>query len=205
MKIDPASLDERRAHFLLSGIVVPRPIAFISTIGEDGVFNLAPFSAFGLLCSKPLLFSIGMARSRHGKKKDSLVNIEFSRDFVINVVSETLAEAMNQCAFNYPSDVDEFKEVGLSPVQADLVKSPMVGESPVNIECRLVQILEFGDAPRLTNVVIGEGIRVHVKDEFYIDDEINQNRLMAIGRMGRTDLYCRTRDIFEMKRPGPVS
>lgn len=204
MKIDPASIDERRAHFLFSGAVVPRPIAFVSTIGEDGVNNLAPFSAFGLLSSRPLVFAIGMVRDRHGKKRDSLINIEYSKDFVINVVNEELAEAMNQCAFSYPSDVDEFREVGLTPVKADLVKSPMLGESPVNIECRLLQILEFGEAPRITNAVIGEGIRVHIKDEYYINDEINQTRLMAVARMGRTDLYCRTRDIFEMKRPEPL-
>jgi flavin reductase (DIM6/NTAB) family NADH-FMN oxidoreductase RutF len=135
-----------------------------------------------------------------------LVNIEFTKDFVINIVTEAIVEAMNKAAVDYPSDVDEFKVAGLTPVKADMVKSPMVGESPINMECRVSQILELSRTPRPSHFVIGEVVRVHIKDEFYIDDEINQQKLRAVGRMGGgTDLYCRTTDIFEMKRPEPVS
>jgi len=199
MKIDPANLDWREGHELLLGAVVPRPIAFVSTINEGGVFNVAPFSCFVAICIKPMLIGFSVVEKRSGQKKDTLMNIEFSKDFVINVVTEDLAEAMNQSSQEYPSHVDEFKETGLTPVRADTVKSPMVRESPMNMECQLVQIMEFGDAPRRTSFIIGEVVRVHIKDEFYINDEINQQKLMAIGRMGGgTDLYCRTRDIFEM-------
>jgi len=198
MYIDPANLDWRDSHKLMTGAVVPRPIAFVSTIGEDGVCNVAPFSSFAPMCTKPVILGFNTAWTRDGQKKDTLVNIEFSRDFVVNVVNEALAEAMNQASKSYPSDVDEFKEVGLTPVQADLVKAPMVGESPINMECRLVQILQFGDDSRHSSFIIGEVVRVHIKDELYINGEIQMSKLKAIARMGG-QLYCRTRDTFELQ------
>ena len=124
MKIDPANLDWRDVHILAVGAVVPRPIAFVSTIGEDGVFNVAPFSFFSPIANKPMLIGFTVASKRDGQKKDTLVNIEFSRDFVLNVVTESLAEAMNQTSKDYPIDVDEFKEIGLTPVEADRADRP---------------------------------------------------------------------------------
>jgi len=201
MKIDPTNLDYRGSHELIRGVIVPRPIAFVSTIGEDGVFNVAPFSNFAPICLKPVLLCVSISWKRDGQKKDTLKNIEFSKDFIVNIVDETLAEAMNQASAEYPSNVDEFKEVGLTPVKGDIVKAPMVAESPVSLECKLVQILEFGDAPRRTSVVIGEVVQVHIKDELYSGDQIQMSKLKAIGRLGGELYYCRTTDIFEMKRP----
>ena len=203
MKIDLTNLDFRESHHLLADAMVPRPIALVSTVGEDGVFNVAPFSAFTMVSMKPLLTGIAISTRRDGQKKDTLRNIEFSKEYVVNFVDETMAEAMNQACADYPSDVDEFKETGLTPVKADIVKAPMVGESPVSFECRLVQILEFGQLPRLNSYVIGEIIRAHIKDEFYVDGEIQTPKMKAVGRLGG-DSYCRTRDVFEMKRPGTV-
>lgn len=200
MKIDPKDLDYRDVYRLFMSAVVPRPIALVSTIGENGVFNLAPFSGFATIGVKPSLVHINIGRKRDGQKKDTLVNIESSKDFVINVVNEALAEAMNQSSAEYPSDVDEFKEVGLNPVKADIVKSPMVAESPVNMECQLVEIMEFGDLPRRTSMVIGEVVRVHIKDGLYVNGEIQMPALRVLGRLGG-DLYCRTTDIIEMERP----
>ncbi len=200
MKLDLSQLDWMEAHELLVGAVLPRPIAFVSTIGEDGVNNVAPFSFFSSISVKPPYVGFSIGRYREGRKKDTLVNIEFSKDFVINIVTEELVDAMNQASKDYPSNVDEFKEVGLTPVKGDLVRSPMVAESPVNMECRLVKILEFGEAPRINNFVIGEVLRVHVKDDLWIDNTIKADRLKAVGRLGE-ELYCRTTDMFEKKRP----
>jgi flavin reductase (DIM6/NTAB) family NADH-FMN oxidoreductase RutF len=200
MKIDPANLDLKSAHDLLVSAVLPRPIAFVSTIGRDGVYNLAPFSYFTVLSSKPAVVGVGIGRKRDGQKKDTLVNVEFARDFVINMVTESLAKAMNQASGEYPSQVDEFREVGLTPARSDLVRSPRVVESPVNMECRLMQILEFGEAPRTSSFVIGEIVRIHIQDEIWIQRVIKAHKLAAIGRLGE-DFYCRTMDIFEMKRP----
>jgi len=200
VKIDPANLNRKEAHELLVGAVLPRPIAFVSTVGPDGVFNVAPFSYFTAMSTLPAVIGFGVGPRTGGGKKDTLVNIEYAKDFVINVVHEALAEAMNTASGEYPSNVDEFQVSGLTPVHSDLVKSPRVAESPVNMECRLIQILEFGEAPRVNSFIIGEVLRVHVKDELLVGDVIKASRLKAIGRLGE-DLYCRTMDIFEMKRP----
>jgi len=200
MKIYPANLDHRSSHQLQASTVVPRPIAFVSTISEDGTFNLAPFSTFAGISVEPPIVCFSVVWRRDGQKKDTLKNIEFSRDFVINVVNETLAQAMNQTSASYRSSVDEFKEVGLTPVKSDIVKAPRVAESPVNMECKLRQILEFGKSPGGSNLIIGEVVLVHLGDELVIDGQIQMSRLKAIGRLGG-DSYCRTTETFEMKRP----
>lgn len=201
MKIDPVNLDFKDSHHLLMSIVLPRPIAFVATVGANGVFNLAPFSSYVPLSVKPAFIGLGIESRRDGSQKDTILNIEFSREFVVAVVTEALAEAMNQTSAEYPSDVSEFKEVGLTPVKADIINAPMVAESPVNMECRVAQIIELGEATRRTNFVIGEVLRVHIKDDLYTDDDyIEMSKLKAIGRLG-AELYCRTTDIFEMRRP----
>lgn len=199
MKIDPANLDYKDSHELLVGAIVPRPIAFVSTVSEDGVFNVAPFSFFTGVCVKPALIGFETAWRRDGQKKDTLRNIEFSREFVVNVVPESMAKAISQAAEEYPSHMSEFKKTGLTPRKADMVKAPMVAESPVNMECRLVQILEFGQAPRRASFIIGEVIRVHVKDEIWVNGQIEMTKLRAIGRLGG-QLYCHTTDMFEIEK-----
>jgi len=200
MKIDPANLDYKDTHDLLMGCIAPRPIAFVSTVGKDGVFNVAPFSLFTPVSNRPPLVGLGIGTYRDGRKKDTLLNIQSSKEFVINIVSESLAEAMNKAATDWPIEVDEFKEAGLTPVRADIVKAPLLGESAINMECRLKQIIDVGDEARSSSFVIGQVLRVHVKDELYVNDEIQISKLKVIGRLG-AELYCRTSDIFEMKRP----
>ena len=204
MKFDIADLDWKESHELMAGVVVPRPIALISTVGENGVFNVAPYSFFGVASVKPAIVFFGIGtKVRAGQKKDTLKNIEFSKEFVINIVDEALAEPMNQTSADYPGDVSEFKEVGLTPVKGDLVKAPRVMESPIHMECQLRQIMGFGEFPHSTDVVIGEVLRVHVRDDLWVNGATQMGRIKAIARMGG-ELYCRTRDIFEMKRPYPL-
>ncbi|MFC1966733.1 flavin reductase family protein [Chloroflexota bacterium] len=202
MKIKPADLDKRGKHELMMSAIVPRPIAWVSTVGEDGIFNLAPFSAFSSLGQQPSLVCLSISLKRGGEEKDTLRNIRFSKDFVVNVVNEDLAEAMNKSSFEYPIDVDEFKEAGVTPAKADLVKSPMVAESPVNMECKLAQVLKLGEAGY---AVIGEVLLVHVKDELWNGEYIEPSLLKAVGRVGGIHSYCRTTDTFEMERPDPSS
>jgi flavin reductase (DIM6/NTAB) family NADH-FMN oxidoreductase RutF len=200
VKIIPANLNKKDSHELLMSAILPRPIAFVSTVGEDGIFNVAPFSCFAPIGMKPALVCLQISWKRDGQKKDTLRNIEFTKDFVVNVVDESMAEAMNQASADYPSDVDEFKEVGLTAVKSDLVKAPRVAESPINMECKLLQILQFGEISTGSNVVIGEVVLVHVKDELWADDQIDISKWKPIGRLGG-QLYCRMTDRFEMKRP----
>ena len=202
MKIDPQNLTWYNSHELLTGIVTPRPIAFVSTIGKDSVYNIAPYSYFTAICNNPMIVGFSQGRKSNGEKKDTLQNIEFSKDFVINVVTEEIAEAMVQTSRAYPPDVDEFKETGLTPIKADLVGAPLLAESPINMECRLMQILEFGKEPRKTAFVIGEVVLVHIKDEYIVDGQLRPLKLKVIGRLGgHGKTYCRTTDIFEIKRP----
>lgn len=201
MKIDPQSLDWYNSHELLTGLVTPRPIAFVSTIDQDGVYNIAPYSYFTAICNMPMVVGFSQGRKSKGQKKDTLQNIEFSKEFVINVVTEDLAEAMVQTSRAYPIGVDEFKETGLTAIKAELVGAPMLAESPINMECRLLQILEFGNAPRKNEFVIGEVVRVHIKDEFMADGQLQPLKLKIIGRLsGHGKAYCRTTGIFEIKR-----
>lgn len=200
MKISPTGMDFRDLHHLLAGAVVPRPIALVSTLGENGVYNVAPLSSISIASVKPplLTFSLSTRRRSQGRKKDTLRNIEFSKEFVVNVpVVESMAAAMNQSGAEYPEHVSEFQETGLTAVMGDLVKAPMVLESPVNFECRLVQILEFGEHPSVSSLVIGEVVMAHIKDEFFANGELQSSKMKAVGRL--LEPYCRTTDIFEFK------
>lgn len=200
MKIEPASMAPRDCYQLLISLIVPRPIAWVSTVAADGVRNLAPFSFFTGICHQPPLVCFSVLRRRRGEKKDTACNIETTGEFVLNVVSQRLAQAMNQTAAEYPPEVDEFVEAGLTPVPSDRVKPPRVGEALASMECKLVEIREYGNMPYVTSFVIGEVVKFHVSDEILRDGVVDFAELSAMGRMGR-DLYCSTGDIFEMKRP----
>ena len=201
MRVDPCNLNWKESHEIMVGAIVPRSIALVSTVGIDGVYNVAPFSFFTGISVVPMLVGIHIGWKRDKQKKDTLLNIEATQEFVINIVNEDLAEAMNKTSENFPSDVDEFKIAGLTPVKADLVRSPMVAESPVNMECKVVQILQFG-TERYSAFIIGEIVRVHIKDELYVSNLVPISPWDAIGRMGEY-LYCRTKDVFEMESPTP--
>ena len=200
MKIDTADLEYRYSYTLLSAIIGPRPILLVSTIGEDGVFNTAPYALLTIVSIKPALVGFTVVRKRNGQKKDTLVNIEFSKDFVMSVVDENLAKPMNLTSEDFPGDVDEFKVAGLTPIKAELVKSPLVAESPVNMECRLYDIIELGSS-RIVSFIMGEIVRVHIKDNYLSkNSDVDPLKLKVIGRLGG-DFYCRTTDLFEMKGP----
>ena len=200
MKFELAGMNYRDTYKLLVSTIVPRPIAWVSTVDERGIFNLAPFSAFCPVSMKPAMLGFSVTAGRDGQMKDTLRNIEATQEFVVSMVTESLAEPMNVTSALFPAEVDEFKEAGLTPVTADLVRAPMVAESPINLECRLNQVLKFGQAPRINSFIIGEIILVHIRDEFYADGEVQTPKLKTIARLGG-DFYCRTRDTFEMKRP----
>ena len=200
MKIRPKDLDQHALHELFMSAILPRPVAWVSTVGEDGVKNLAPFSCFTTLSLKPATVCIQIGWKRDGTKKDTLRNIEATKDFVIAVVTEEMADAMNLTCAEYPPDVDEFKEARLTPLMSDVVKAYRLAESPVNMECRVFQIIKLGEAPSGGHLILGEVMMVHIKDALWSVDHIDHKALRAIGRLGE-DLYCRTTDVFKMKRP----
>lgn len=200
MVIDPNSVDFRELHHLLAGAVVPRPIAMVSSLGENGVANVAPMSSISIASVMPpvLSFSVSTRRRRNGEKKDTLRNIEFRKEYVISVpCTEAMGEAMNQAGGEFPPDVSEFDKVGLTPVPATLINAPMIAEAPVSFECKLLQIIEFGEHPSVSSLVLGQVLKVHVKDEFFRNGELQPSLMYPIGRL--LEPYCRTRDSFEFE------
>ncbi len=199
MNIDPKNPGTYNMYELGAGLIVPRPIAWISTVSPDGSFNAAPFSSFTRVSSNPFIVCIAVGR-RKGAKKDTIRNIELVRDFVINVVDDSLAEAMNQTAADFPYGVDEIKEAGLTAVASEKVKSPRIGEAPAAFECKVERIIELGQPDRSNSAVLGEVVSIYVKDGLLKDGVVRPEDLKPLGRLGG-DLYCHINDIFEMKRP----
>ncbi len=197
MKFYPQNLNRHELHDLLPGSLSPLPIAFISTIGEDGVFNAAPFSFVTPVSVKPPIICVSFGL-RKGQKKDTVRNIEYSGEFVVNIVNNNILKQAVQASANYPANVDEIKEVGLTAVPSEKVKAPRIAESPVNLECKVMFSLELSEGPNLQKVVFGEVVLFHVKDEICSDSSVRPGLLKPIARLG-TNLYCHTTDTFEEK------
>lgn len=200
MTIDPQNAEPRQIYQLLIGAIVPRPIAFVSTISAAGLPNLAPFSFFTAASADPPIICFCPMVRGNGTTKDTLNNIRETHEFVVNVVTEQIASPMNQCSGDYPPDVDEFSVSGLTPIPSELVRPPRVAESPVQMECRLTQIVEVSAKPTGGSMVFGEVVRFHIRDGIADGFKIDPDQLNAIGRMGGPT-YTRTRDRFDLTRP----
>lgn len=205
MLIDPKTFE--RFNMILTGVVVPRPIAFVSTRSTEGVVNLAPYSFFNAMSYNPPIVVFSSSRKAPGwqeKRKDTLTNIEETGEYVVNVVVDDIAAAMNATAAEYPSDVSEFDIAGLTEAPSELIKTPRVLESPVNMECRLVQVVELGEAPQSHGLVIGEIVRMHIRDDILYDGpnglRIDHAALRPTGRLAG-NMYCHTDDVYELVRP----
>lgn len=202
MEITPSDLPHQSVYKLMVGAIVPRPIGWVSSLDVDGRPNLAPFSFFNAVCPKPptLLFCPSV-RSRDGSPKDTLRNVRATGEFVVNIVSEALAEVMNATSAEVPHGVDEFALAGVTPVPSVTVRPPRVGESLVHFECKVTQIIEISDQPGGGSIVIGEVLHIHVDDSVLFDtDKIDPHKLQAIGRLAGST-YTRTTDLFDMIRP----
>src|SRR5262247_2400034 len=199
MEIDPQTAPQQSIYKLLIGCVVPRPIAWVSSLSDNGVANLAPFSFFMAVCNDPPTVAFASGR-RAGNKKDTVRNVEHTQDFVVNLVDDALAEQMNLTSGEYPSEVDELAVTGLTAAPSVKVKAPRVAEAPINLECRVVQILPVGHGPH--SLVLGEIVQFHIRDDLYNPNtgRIDMYNLHPVGRLAG-NLYTRVRDIFDMKRP----
>lgn len=196
--IDPSTTAPQDIYKLLIGAVVPRPIAFVSTITPEGVTNLAPFSFFTVASANPpvLCFTASFREPR----KDTLVNIRATKEFVVNIVSEEFAAKMNVTSGEYPYGVDEFAVSGLTPTASDVVRPPRVKESHVNMECRLLHTIEVSNQPLGGTLILGQVVRFHVDDAVVEEFRIDPEKLAAVGRMAGNS-YIRTTDRFDMIRP----
>ena len=198
MIIDPQSFDG--FNRVLTGVVVPRPIAFVSTMSKDGLINLAPYSFFNAVAYDPPTIVFSSSRQAGDKRKDTMTHIEETGEFVVNIVVDDIAEAMNRTAAEYPSDVSEFEIAGLTPAPSERVKPPRVAESPVNMECRLLQVVPLGQGDHQHGLVIGQIVLMHIRDDIIDGHRINHQRLKPTGRLAGS-MYCHTSDVFEMVRP----
>lgn len=199
MQIEPKGKTVGELYRLMISVIVPRPIAFISTISKDGILNLAPFSYFMGVCSNPPTIAVSIIERASGPK-DTAANIQDTGQFAVNVVTEEIAEKMNVASGDYPPGVNEFEVAGLTPIPSTLIKPPRVAESPISMECRLVEMSKIGESPYASYLTLGEVLLFHVKDELWLDGEVDVRKLLAIGRMSGPR-YTKTRDIFEMPRP----
>jgi len=201
LTLDPEAEARTNIYKLMIGAIVPRPIAFVSSVDEQGVRNLAPFSFFSAVCSKPptVLFCPGI-RAATRERKDTLNNVLATKEFVVNIVSEEIAERMNLTSAEVGPEVDEFELSGLTPLASVIVRPPRVAESPVQMECKLREVVTISDQPGGGSIVIGEVLRFHVREDLVDNFRVDADRLKAIGRMGGPT-YCRTRDRFDMERP----
>src|SRR5262245_11692704 len=199
-------VDVSQAPFLdvyhhLVGIVTPRPIAWVTTVDAQGRVNLAPFSFFNAFGANPPVVIFSPTLRRDSTKKDTLRNVEATGEFVLNAAVESLAEKVNLSSKDLPYGQSEVDMTGLSLKPSLKVKPPRLAETPVAMECRVMQIVPIGTGPIAANLVIGEILMMHI-DDAVLDDkgQIDPRKLRTIARLGG-DFYCRTSDLFEMKRP----
>ena len=200
MLFDFAELPPRERYKLLVSTITPRPIAWIVSQSAAGRLNAAPFSFFNAFAGNPPVVGIGIGSHEPGRPKDTRANILETKQFVVNLVSEQVAEAMNITAIEFPREVEELKQAGLSIAPSLYVKPPRIAESPVAFECELLQIVELGSE---SGLVLGKVLAMHVRDEFVLDERkhyIDTPNLKLIGRMHGTGWYARTSDLFEMPR-----
>lgn len=199
--LNPQTLEIKDIYKLMIGSVVPRPIAFTSTVNETGVVNLAPFSYFNAVASDPPTVMISITYKSDGSKKDTLLNLEKNPQFVVNVVSESMAQQMNQCSADYPYGVSELEKAGFTAVPSLMVKPPRVKESLIHFECEVSQTVKIGpEKAGGTVVVFGKVVMFHVSEKVYQDGKIDIQELKPIARIGGTG-YARGTDTFEIPRP----
>jgi flavin reductase (DIM6/NTAB) family NADH-FMN oxidoreductase RutF len=199
MEIDLTGPHREDAYMILAGLVTPRPIALTTTVDLGGRVNAAPFSFFNVLGDSPPIVGLCPGDREPGVPKDTAQNIRMTQEFVVNLVDEPLAEKMNLCASSLPAGENELTLAGLTAVPSRVVQPPRIAESPASLECRCHSILEIGG----NRLVIGEVLRVHVREGLFdpVTWLIRAGHYHPIGRMQSPHWYCRTQDLFEMRRP----
>ena len=190
----------RDNYKVLIGAVVPRPIAWVSTLSPDGTLNLAPFSFFQAVCPDPPTVIISVGRRADGRRKDTAVNAEAAGEFVVNIVNLELAEAMNATSGDYPYGMSEFEIAGLESAPSSVVRTPRVAAAPIALECRLARALPVGRGPDDYLLLFGEVVCFYVRDDLYDNGRIDPARLQPLGRLAGNQ-YSKPGEIFEMIRP----
>lgn len=199
MELDLEGKYADRAYAVLASLVTPRPIAWVTTLSPDGMVNAAPFSFFNVLGADPPILGFCPGDRDDGTPKDTARNIRLAHEFVVNLVDEKVAEAMNRTAASLPYGVSEIEQAGLTTAPSSVVKPPRIAEAPASMECAEWGTLQIGG----NRLIIGLVKWVHVRDELFDPQtqRIRSENFQVIGRMASPHWYCRTRDRFEMIRP----
>jgi flavin reductase (DIM6/NTAB) family NADH-FMN oxidoreductase RutF len=195
MQLDPSNLAAEQAYRLITGIVVPRPIAWVSTRSSGGVVNLAPFSAFTFVSPKPPMLAISVGR-KAGIYKDTAHNILSTEEFVVHIADSTLMTAVHESSAEFPSDVSEIEQLDLATLASERVKPPRVAQAPIAMECRFRQCIEFGDTR--SRLIVGEVLLFHIRDDLLKDGKIDTEALDPIARIAGPR-YARLGEIFTLK------
>lgn len=199
IKIDLSTLPPTDAHDLLTSAVVPRPIAWISSVSGDGHVNLAPFSFFSGVTWSPPTLSVSIVNRKDGGRKDTILNIEETGGFVVNTVSEEMGDLMVKTAATLPREVDEAREAGIVLIPSTLVEAPRIRDAKIAFECELDRIISVGTGPHGANLVLGRIDLMHVDEEILASEtRIHGARSQLLGRLSGTK-YCRIRSVLEIR------
>ncbi len=200
MYFDTAQTSPRDNYQLLTGAVVPRPIAWVSTLSEHGVANLAPYSFFTVASCKPPVLCVVQVNPRNRTEKDTLANLQATRECVVNIVSHVLVDAMNTSCADYPPEVDEFAKAGLEKSLSKAVAAPGVQDALVRFECNLREVKLVGDGPMGGSMMLLDVLGLEVNEAAMRGGLIANDLLDAVGKL-TGDGYCTTRSHFELERP----
>lgn len=195
MHIDPSTHSPADNYKLLTNLVIPRPIAWVTTLNPAGGVNLAPFSFFNAVASNPLYVVIGIGRNDGGRPKDTAVNIAATGEFVVNMVSEDLFAAMNLSAADFPPEASEVEAAGLATAPGVKLRTPRLMDAPASLECCVHDTLALGSS----TLVIGEVVMFHVADAL-VGPRLHIEGFAPLGRLGSPSVYCRTTDRFDVPR-----
>ncbi len=200
LSIDPTSISERENYKFLIGSIIPRPIAFVTTLSEEGVLNGAPFSYFNIVSSNPPMISLSIQRTE-GRQKDTARNIASLKEFVVHIVDEQNVEKINKTAASLPPNQSEIELAGLTSIESVKVSVPGVKEAKVRLECVLEQSLELGgvNSPGC-DFIIGRVVQYHIEDDIYAKGRIDPRGLAAVSRLAGAN-YAKIGDLFEIERP----
>ncbi|MDP4096600.1 flavin reductase family protein [Paenibacillus sp. P96] len=201
ISIDPNTLDNRGNYKLLTGSIIPRPIAFVTTLSEHGVLNGAPFSYFSIVSAAPPLISVSVQRV-NGKQKDTARNAAQAGEFVVHITDEDNVEAVNKTAAALPPTESEVEAAGLTPLPSSVVKVPGIAESKMRMECRLERSIPLGEEGQepSCDLLIGRVVCYHISEEVYQNTYIDPSALRAVSRLAGND-YAKLGERFILERP----
>lgn len=198
--IDPKKITERENYKFLTGSIIPRPIAFVTTLSEQGILNGAPFSYFNIVSSNPPMISLSVQRSG-GKQKDTARNILGNKEFVVHIVDEDNVEEINQTAASLPSDESEVELAGLTQIESKVISVPGVKQAKIRMECQLEHVLSLGEGDSIgCDLLIGKVIQYHIDEDIYEEGRIDATALAAVSRLAGAN-YAMVGENFEIERP----